>query len=382
MYYREIIINIIKWLDKGKIAIVYGTRQVGKTTLTQEIIEHYVKNGYLESDIKVMNGDNLQTQSQLSVQDYEKLKQIVAGKKLLVVDEAQRVLNIGINLKIIYDHFPDLKIIATGSSSFELANKINEPLTGRNIKFMLLPLSFLELTQKSSASDIQYNIDDLLVFGSYPNLITLDSKDDKITYLSELSTDYLYKDILAWEDIRKPQILVTILKYLALNIGNTIIYSNISNQLDINIRTIEKYIALLEKTFVIFKLNAYSTNKNNELNRSVKIYFWDLGIRNSLINNFNNLEIRSDVGVLWENYCISERIKKNKNNLKSKNYYFWRNYSKHEVDFIEEYDGILTGFEFKYAKDKIQKGSYNFIEQYPNSTLKLINKDNIIDFLM
>ena len=381
MYYREITPNIIKWLDKGKIAIIYGTRQVGKTTITNDIVEHYKKQGYQDSDIKIMNGDNLQTQTQLSVQDLQPLKQIVAGKKLLIIDEAQRVLNIGINLKIIYDNFPDLKIVATGSSSFELANKINEPLTGRNIKFLLSPLSFQELAQKSSTSDIQYNIQEPWIFGSYPSLVSLETKDDKMNYLSELSNDYLYKDILIWEDIRKPEILMNILKYLALNIGSTIAYSNMANKLDINVRTLERYISLLEKTFVIFKLNAFSVNKNKELNKSVKIYFWDLGIRNSLINNFNTLDLRNDVGELWENYCIAERIKFNKNMARNKNYYFWRAYNKQEVDLIEEADGKLAGFEFKYSKDKIQKGSYNFIEEYENSSLELINKNNIISFL-
>ena len=190
------------------------------------------------------------------------------------------------------------------------------------------------------------------------------------------------KIFLAWENIRKPEILKKLLKYLALQVGSTITYTNIGNNLDMNSRTVEKYIDLLEKCFVIFKLNAFSRNMNSELNRSFKIYFWDLGIRNSLINSYALMEDRIDTGAVWENYCVVERIKTNQNQSKNRNYYFWRNYSQHEVDFIEEYDGKLFGYEFKYSKDQINKGSYNFTKEYPEATLELINKDNIEIFLM
>jgi uncharacterized protein len=381
MYNRQILSNITKWLDNGKIAIIYGTRQVGKTTLTQEIVKHYTEKNYLESDIKIMNGDYTQTQMELAVQDLEPLKQIVSNKKILIIDEAQRIQNIGLTLKIIHDHFPELKIITTGSSSFELANKINEPLTGRNMKFMLLPLSFEELSQKSSIFELKYNIQNQLIYGSYPNVLALGSKEEKESYLAMLSGDYLYKDILSWENIRKPEILNKLLKYLALQVGSTITYTNIANNLDMNSRTVEKYIDLLEKCFVIFKLHAFSRNKNNELNRSFKIYFWDLGIRNSLINSYGLMDDRIDTGAIWENYCVLERIKFNQNNSKNRNYYFWRNYQQHEVDFIEEYDGKLSGYEFKYSKDQINKGSYNLIKDYPEATLELVNKNNIDTFL-
>jgi uncharacterized protein len=381
MYYRQILSNITKWLDNGKIAIIYGTRQVGKTTLTKEIVKYYLEQGYPESDIKIMNGDYAQTQTQLSVQDLEPLKQLVSNKKILIIDEAQRIQNIGLTLKIIYDHFPGLKIVTTGSSSFELANKINEPLTGRNMKFMLLPLSFEELSQKASIFELKYNLQNQLIYGSYPDVLALQSKEEKESYLAMLSGDYLYKDILAWENIRKPEILNKLLKYLALQVGSTITYTNIGNNLDINSRTIEKYIDLLEKCFVIFKLHAFSRNTNSELNRSFKIYFWDLGIRNSLINSYGLMDSRIDTGAIWENYCVLERIKFNRNNAKNRNYYFWRNYQQHEVDFIEEYDGKICGYEFKYSKDQINKGSYNFTKDYPEATLELVNKDNIDTFL-
>jgi predicted AAA+ superfamily ATPase len=383
MYQRAIKNHIINTLELGKIAIIYGTRQVGKTTLNNQIVEYYkTEKNYTDVDILQVNGDFLDSQRNLSVQELKPLMDFIGNCKLLIIDEAQRITNIGINLKIIFDNRPDLKIIATGSSSFELANKLNEPLTGRNIKFTLYPLSFLELTQKERVFDLKQDLDKLLIYGTYPGLYTSPTINDKILFLKNLTSDYLYKDILQWENLKKPELLTKILEYLALQIGSTVSYNNIANNLNTNPRTVEKYIELLEQTFVIFRLRAFSRNRNNELTKSFKVYFWDLGIRNTLIERFNKLKQRDDVGALWENFCIVERIKYNQQNQKYGNYYFWRNLAQNEIDFVEDYDGHLHGFEFKYDKQNILKGSYNFVKKYENSTLELINKNNIDKFLL
>jgi uncharacterized protein len=383
MYQREIKELIIDALELGKIAIIYGTRQVGKTTLTKQIVEYYkVSHDYRDSDILLLNGDFLDVQRNMSVQEQKPLLDYIGNTKLLVIDEAQRIKNIGINLKIIYDSLPELKIIATGSSSFELANIINEPLTGRNIKFMLSPLSFYELTQKERIFDIKQDVDKLLIYGSYPGVYTASTVQDKQILLKNLTTDYLYKDILQWENIKKPEVLTQLLEYLALQIGSTISYNNIGNNLNVNPRTVQKYIELLEQTFVIFRLKAFSRNRNNELIRSFKIYFYDLGIRNTLIERFNNLIQRDDVGALWENFCVVERLKYNQRNKKYGNYFFWRNIKQNEIDFVEDYDAKLHGYEFKYNRQIMTKGNYNFEKEYPGSSIVLINKNNIDEFII
>jgi uncharacterized protein len=383
MYQREITSQVINALELGKIAIIYGTRQVGKTTLTQQIIKYYqTHQGYVDLDILQLNGDFLDVQRNLSVQEQKPLLDLVGSCKLLVVDEAQRIENIGVNLKIIHDSLPALKIIATGSSSFELANKVNEPLTGRNIKFMLPPLSFSELSQKERVFDLKQNIEKILLYGTYPGVYTAKTNSDKQLFLKNMTSDYLYKDILQWENLKKPELLSKILEYVSLQIGCTVSYNNIANNLNTNPRTIEKYIDLLEQTFVIFKMRAFSRNRNNELIKSFKVYFYDLGIRNTLLERYNPLHQRNDIGALWENFCIAERFKYNQRNQRHGNYYFWRNKAQNEVDFVEDYDGILHGFEFKYEKQNMLKGSYQFVKKYPSSTLDLINKNNIETFII
>jgi uncharacterized protein len=382
MYTRTISGKILQALNNNQIAIIYGTRQVGKTTLTKQLVNQFLESKEMNSkDILQVSGDDIDIREVLSSQKTNTLLDFVRDIKLLIVDEAQRIENVGVNLKILYDNLPDLKIIATGSSSFELANKINEPLTGRNNTFLLTPFSFAELTEHERVFDIKSHLDIILKYGTYPKIYALPNIEDKKSNLGYLTTDYLYKDILEWENIQKSSKLTKILEYLALQIGGVVSYYDIATKLEISSKTVEKYIDLLEKAFVIFHLRAYSKNKGNELTRSFKIYFWDIGIRNSLIRNFGDLHLRADVGNMWENYCVAERIKRNMNFGLSVNHYFWRNYEQNEVDFVEDRDGKIFGYEFKYDKSTMAKGSYNFTKQYHGTTLELVNNNNIEEFL-
>jgi uncharacterized protein len=379
---RSIKQNVINCLNQRQIAIIYGTRQVGKTTLTKQIVEYYkIDLNYSDGDILQLDGDLLSTQRLLSTQELQPLQNLVGKSKLLIIDEAQRIPNIGINTKILHDNIPELQIILTGSSSFDLANIVNEPLTGRSIEFLLTPFCYKELLQIKRPFEIQTNINDILIYGTYPMVNNSSSYKDKIIILNGLVSNYLYKDILVWDKIKKSNMLVKLLQLLALQIGGTVSYHKLATILEINTETVAKYINLLEKCFVIFRLRAFSRNHSDELKNSFKVYFWDLGVRNSLINNFNSLEFRQDVGMLWENYCVMERYKKNLNSQNFCNTFFWRNYAQNEVDYIEDQNGKLSGYEFKYSKDKVTKGSYNFIKNYENTTLELINKDNFVTFL-
>jgi uncharacterized protein len=305
---------------------------------------------------------------------------IVANKKIIIIDEAQRVPNIGINLKILHTHFPDLQIIATGSSSFDLANKINEPLTGRNIQFDLYPLSIGEIGQKYNILEIGSLFNEIFRFGLYPAIFG-EPSDIAQTKLTNLSSNYLYKDLLMLEDIQKSSVLIKMLQHIAVHIGSEFSYTELGQELGINKATAEKYLDLLEKCFVIYKLKPLKRSFTKEITHPFKVYFWDLGIRNSLIAQFNNLDVRSDIGGLWENFCITERIKQNRYNGLNKNYYFWRTSDGKEFDFVEESGGKFEVFEFKWSETKAAKVHQEFFDTYPNSTLSTINRKNWYEFI-
>lgn len=366
--------KIEKELFKGNIIIVYGARQVGKTTLVKQIIENSKEKS------KYLNCEILSIKNQLTDPEPEKLKFFLGDVKLVVLDEAQSIENIGSILKVLIDTYPGMQIIATGSSSFDLANKINEPLTGRAIEFKLYPLSIQELKESKDLFDVESKIEKLLVLGSYPEVFSLD-KEDAIQKLNQISSNYLFKDALSYEGFKKPAVLVKLLNLLALQIGNEVNYNELSNSLDIDRGTVESYIDLLEKCFIIFKLNAFSRNLRKEISKSFKVYFYDLGIRNSLIQNYNSLDIRNDVGSLWENFCIIERIKKNSYNNIYSNYYFWRTYTQKEIDFIEEREGRLSAFEMKWGK-KSKLTPKEFLEEYKESSFEVINRENYYKFLL
>jgi uncharacterized protein len=372
MIKRTIQVNIEKALFKGKIIVIYGARQVGKTTLVKEIQKKYSENSSYfncdEPDIRRAFMDKTSTE----------IKAFLGNKKLVIIDEAQRVKNIGLILKLIVDNFPSIQVIATGSSSFDLSNEIAEPLTGRKYEFYLYPISLEELREMHSDLEITRILETRMIFGMYPEIVT--ASGDAGDRLRNIAASYLYKDVLQYQNIKNPEVLNKLLSALALQIGNEVSYNELAGIAGVDKKTISNYIQLLEKTFVVFRLSPFSRNLRNELKKMRKIYFYDTGIRNALINNFNALDLRVDTGVLWENFMISERVKHNNNHGMAKNIYFWRTHTQKEIDYLEEYEGKLEGYEFKWEKDRFAKPK-EFLETYKNSTVELINRSNFLKFV-
>lgn len=356
--------------------MLLGARRVGKTTLIKEIIST------IPDKIQFFNCDDPDIKNKFTNIGLNTLKRLLQNSKLVVFDEAQRIKNIGIILKMIVDEMPEKKILVSGSSSLELSNEIREPLTGRKKTFHLYPISFLEIYEHNKKDNISTEsyLKEILKFGTYPKTFSFNKDSDKKEYLLELATDYLYKDVLEYQQVKNPEQLRKLLQALALQIGNEVSYKELANLVGLDQKTVVRYLDLLEKSFVIFRLPALSRNIRKEISKSRKIYFYDLGIRNALIKNFNDHEIRNDIGNMWENLLISERIKRNFYQGKLRNYFFWRTYDQKEIDFIEEYDGKFSAFEFKWKKDKFKK-PVEFLENYAQSTIKLINKDNFLNFI-
>jgi len=369
---RQIQNDMEKTLFKGKIVILYGARQVGKTTLVKKILEKH------KNDSIYLNCDEPDIRTALTNKTSTELKSFIGSKRLIIIDEAQRVKNIGLTLKLIADNFPKTQIIATGSSSFELSNKISEPLTGRKTEFFLYPFSINELSQLYSPLEMGRLLEERLVFGMYPEIIFANA--DKKKRARELATSYSYKDVLAYQDIRNPELLEKLLQALALQIGGEVSYTELGMTVGANKVTVENYIRILEQAYIIFRVGPFSRNIRNELKKKRKIYFYDLGLRNALINNLNPLSLRSDVGALWENFMVSERIKRNNNVGISANTYFWRTSAGKEIDYIEDLNGKLSGYEFKWQKNNFSTPK-EFLTAYPESTVTVINRDNYLDFI-
>ncbi|MFA5878771.1 MAG: ATP-binding protein [Candidatus Margulisiibacteriota bacterium] len=364
-----------KLITGNKIVILYGPRQVGKTTLVVSIVKSL---GYKALSV---NADEKKYTEIFASRDLNKLKAFVAGYELLFIDEAQRIPDIGINLKILHDQLPNLKIIATGSSSFELANKIKEPLTGRTWTFQLFPIAVQELANLYNRFEINDRLEDLLIYGGYPELNSIPNSQDKKQYLKELSESYLYKDVLEISSIKHSNKLHDLLRLLAFQIGSQVSLSEIGNNLGINKETVAYYIDLLEKSFVIFRLRGFSRNLRKEIAKSDKIFFYDLGVRNAIIDNFYPLSQRADAGPLWENFLIAERKKLLHYSFDYVNQYFWRLYTGAEIDYIEEKGDFISAFEFKFSS-KIVKPPKSWLETYPKSSFSCINKDNYLDFII
>jgi predicted AAA+ superfamily ATPase len=367
--------KIENWLFKQKVIVLYGARQVGKTTLTQQILRDSKK------EAKYFNCDLESVKASLETQNQELLKSFIGNAEIVAFDEAQRVENIGLILKILHDTFPEIQIIATGSSSFDLANKVSEPLTGRSIQFMLYPLSLEEIAISYDQEIAHSSLDRLLRYGAYPKVFT-SSEDEAITELESIANNYLYKDILSFEKIRKSQLVSDLLQLLSLQLGSEVNYTELATTLGVDRLTIQNYIDLLEKNFVIFKLRAFNRNLRKEVAKSFKVYFYDLGIRNILIKNFNSLKLRNDVGALWENFCVAERMKWNQAHSNLTNTYFWRTYTQKEIDYIEETGGKLHAYEFKWGQNSKVKTPTEFLESYPESTFRTIHSSNYQQFLL
>ena len=360
-------------LFKKKTIIIYGARQVGKTTLVDDLVRK------LNLKTLILSGDDADIRELFSNVRASRFRPVIGDNKLIVIDEAQRIPDSGLGIKIIHDNFKDVQIIVTGSSSPELAGKIKEPMTGRKFEFFLHPFSFSELTDYHGFLDEKRLLDQRLVFGSYPDVVVNTGNETRI--LKTLASDYLYKDILSIGQIKKPVLLEKILKALALQIGNEVSYNELAQLLESDKGTIEKYIDLLEKAYIIFKLPGLSRNVRNEIKKGKKIYFFDNGIRNAVLGNFLPLSSRVDAGALWENYLVSERFKLIANIVETLRSYFWRTAQKQEIDYIEEYQEKLFAFEFKWSSTKRTYLSRTFSNAYPGSAFKVITPDNYHEFL-
>ena len=360
-------------LKPNKVVVIYGPRRVGKTTLLNEFLKTTKLKYRLDS------GENIRIQEILGSQDFKKIGEYIGDNELIAIDEAQNIKGIGLGLKIIVDNFPGIKVIATGSSSFDLAGQIGEPLVGRKTTINLYPFAQLELAQEQNAFDLKQKLEDFLLFGSYPNVYTAKTKDEKIGALNDIADSYLLKDVLAIDSVKKPKIIIDLVKMLALQIGSEVSLTELAQNLSVNLNTIAKYLDILEKGFVIISCGALKRNLRNEIRGKKKYYFYDNGVRNALLSQFNGLSLRNDTGALWENFIFIERLKTRAYKNIGSNYYFWRTYQQKEIDLVEEYGGVLHGYEFKFtggaAKPK------EFLEAYPQSTFEAINKENYLDFL-
>ncbi|OIN95432.1 hypothetical protein CO181_01240 [candidate division WWE3 bacterium CG_4_9_14_3_um_filter_43_9] len=368
--------KVLKAIEPGKVAVVYGPRQVGKTTLLSELSKKLN-----EPHLKI-NGDQLKYREVLSSEDNQKLRGFIGNNKILIIDEAQRVPNIGLNLKIIVDNFSEVKLLVTGSASLDLAGKVSEPLTGRKKTFMLYPVSYQEIEKWQGSFEARQQLERWLIFGAYPEALTIESRRQREDYLAELVSSYLYKDMLDFGDIKKSDKIVDLLRLLAFQIGQEVAISELASNLALDRVTVEKYLDLLEKSFVIYKIGGFSRNLRKEIAKTDRYYFYDNGVRNALIENFNDIKLRGDKGQLWENFLLVERLKLNQNLGRRTNYYFWRTYDQKEIDLIEEREGKIYGFEFKWQGKIRPIVEKEFTQAYKGAEVETVNQDNFTDFLV
>jgi predicted AAA+ superfamily ATPase len=375
MKIRRIYNELDKFLLPNRALIIFGPRQVGKTTL----MEDYLSIATLKS--KKVTGDDIMIHQVLGSQSLTEIKSFCEGYDLVVIDEAQKIPNIGIAIKLMVDQIPGIRVLATGSSSFELAGQVGEPLTGRKTELFLYPVSQMELLNHFNRYELKQNLPDYLIYGCYPRVVTAERKSDKLRILSEITGSYLFRDILSFERIKSPQLLLDMLRLLAFQVGSEVSVNELSNKLGVDNKTVKKYLELLEKSFILFKLRGYSGNLRKEITRKSKYYFFDNGIRNAIIANFNSIDLRNDVGPLWENFLVAERLKKQAYQSIYANNFFWRSWSGHEVDFVEERDGKLFGYEFKWTKDRVLKPKL-WLETYPQATFDVVSRENFLDFIV
>ena len=373
MVNRLITSTIKQKFFRGKAIIVVGPRQVGKTTLLKMLANEY------DRKVLVWNCDEPDVRRKLAEPTSTMLGNETAGYDIVFIDEAQRVQNIGITLKLLIDNYPGKQVVVTGSSAIELSNSINEPLTGRKYEYALFPFSVEELVKENGIQEERRLLERRLIYGAYPEVVNNPGEERET--LTNLVSSYLYKDIFALQDVRKPEIIEQLLQALALQVGSEVSFNELGRLLGLNSVTVQRYIDLLEKSYVIFHLRSFSRNVRSELKKSRKIYFCDNGVRNALIGDYKPLALRTDTGALWENYLISERMKHNAYNAFYGKSYFWRTQQQQEVDYIEDYDGVLHAYEFKWSGTKQPRLTDTFMKNYPDHTFKVVNRDNYLDFI-
>jgi uncharacterized protein len=371
---RQILSQLRRTIQPGKVVVLYGPRQVGKTTLVQDLLaETSLAHTYI-------NADELVYREALGSQNRRTLGDLLGHSTLLVIDEAQRVPDIGLNLKILVDNYPHVAIVATGSSSFDLTTKVSEPLTGRKLTLTLYPASYSELAETFGAFEARTELERWLIWGGYPSIVTAEP-GLRERQLGELVGSYLYRDILELDGVRRAEKIVNLLRLLAFQIGQEVSITELATTLALGRLTVERYLDLLEKVFVIFRTGGLSRNLRKEVTKTARYYFYDNGVRNSLIQNFNRLNLRNDIGQLWENYLMVERRKANQYAGRSANTYFWRTYDQKELDYVEEREGRLFGYEFKWQGQMRSATQREFLAAYPGAEVTTITRDNFTDFL-
>lgn len=367
--------NLGAYLKPGKALIIYGSRQVGKTTLLQGFLSQSKLKYRLDS------GENIRIQEVFASNDFTKILEYAKNYDLIAIDEAQKIKNIGQGLKIIVDQIPTIKIIATGSSSFELSGQIGEPLTGRKNTLTLFSVAQIELKKIYNDFDLKQRIEQFLIYGSYPEVITAQNFDERKKIITEIANSYLLKDILELDKIKNSKIVLDLLRLLSFQVGNEVSFSELGKQLGIDYKTVARYLDILEKSFVLYNLRGFSRNLRKEITKKSKYYFYDNGIRNAIISNFNPLELRDDVGKLWENFIVMERLKKQSYAPIYANNYFWRTWNGEEIDLVEERGGKLYGYEIKWGTVK-KHAPKEWGKNYPNSSFEIINRDNYLKFIV
>lgn len=369
------LVNLKAALKPGKVVVIYGARRTGKTTLVHEFLKGET------APCLLVSGEDITIQGYLSSQSVDKLRAFVGNNRLLIVDEAQKVSNIGLNLKLIVDHIPEIRIIATGSSSFDLARSIGEPLTGRKTTLIQYPLAQLEIGATEQRHETAALLESRLVYGSYPEVVLLADNREREQYLKEIVSSYLYKDVLELEGIRQSAKIGRLLQLIAFQIGREVSYTELGTGLGMSKNTVDHYLDLLEKAFVIRRMGGFSRNLRNEVTKNSRYYFIDNGVRNALINNFNTLDLRNDAGELWENYLVMERLKRQEYLREPVNNYFWRTYTKKELDLVEERGGRLYGYEMKWGKAK-PRPPKEWVTAYPDADWQVINRENYLEFIV
>jgi len=371
----ERFVRLDSHLTPGKALIVYGPRRVGKTTLLRSYLDSCGLRYRLET------GDDIRLRHLLGSGDLKQIVSMAEGFDLVAIDEAQQVPDIGMGLKILVDHVPNLRVIATGSSSFDLAGAVGEPLTGRKKTIILFPVSQMELRRRFNSYDLRRRLDDYLIFGSYPEVVLREAKKEKIELLEELAGSYLLKDVLALERIRSSRTLLDLLKLIAFQVGNQVSLNELATQVKLDVKTVGRYLDILEKAFVIIRVGGFSRNMRNEVTSKAKYYFLDNGVRNAVVGQYNQLDSRNDVGALWENFVVSERLKKRSYEGIYGTFHFWRTYEGKEIDYVEERDGGLFGYECKWSPGRQERLPRQWLESYPGASFEVVTPENYLPFV-